>query len=160
MTAPKRLTELTASDFAAHRAWLVELPALETARPAEEIANLETDSPVVALTRFVLQDGTKLNGYFFVYDATGFAVFANAGGAVRICDSSECSEAEARAAADRLGKPVEAVFPVKYEATVRVFGRTPNGEIRLQTNTTPHSDARTSAAPDRPPSARAGGRER
>jgi len=110
------------------------MPALDHAEPAALLDNLETDEPYLALTEYVLRDGTKARGYCFVYDATGFAIFQENGSAVPVSDQMQCTPEEALSLSQSLGRQAENIFPIHFRAMVKVLGTVPKGEITLQPN--------------------------
>lgn len=137
----KPVTALTSHDFDRHVVWLVDLPRLEYATPAATFDNLETDEPYIALTDYLLHDGTVARGYCFIYDHTGFTLFSSNGTSILISDYSECSDTEAQNVARALGRAVEDIFPIHYRASFKVFGSLVEGDISVQSNPTLKRDA-------------------
>lgn len=127
----KRVDDLTAQDFEHSRIWRVEVSEAELVTPVQ-YENLEDDEPDVALTSYVLSDGTKMNGFCTIYDCTGHVVFDAQGQPVPLTEENTCTPEEAAAAAKELGRLVEQVFPVHFQVTVKVFGRYPKGYITME----------------------------
>jgi hypothetical protein len=125
---------LRAPDFERSPIWLVELPKRHFAIPVEPFDELESDEPYVALTTYTLHDGTPLRGFCFIYDCSGHVVFGPSGEPIPLCDYGHCSAVEASSVAKALARSVEDVFPLQFRASVKVFGRFPEGEVGVQSN--------------------------
>ena len=133
MTASRKaLDHLRARDFEQHPLWLVDLPKLDSATPAALSDDLEGDGPYVALTNYVLQDGTRFRGYCFIYDCTGHVLFDSDGEPIPLSTYASCTSDEASTVASALKRAVERIFPVDFRASVKVLGRLPEGRITVQ----------------------------
>jgi len=133
----KPTTALTSGDFDHHTVWFVDLPRLDFAEAVEPFENLETDAPYIALTNYILNNGTAERGYCFIYDHTGFTIFSAEGKSIPISDYSECSAEEAQNVAIALGRTVQDIFPIHYRASVKVYGALVEGDITIQLQPNP-----------------------
>ena len=127
----KHLEKLNARDFERDPIWLVNLPKLEVATSVPPIDDLASDEPYVALTYYELADGTKFRGYCFVYDCTGHVLFGESGEPIPFSRAASCSKNETASIAEALARPAASIFPVRYRAAVKVFGRYPEGKIEI-----------------------------
>jgi len=138
----KLVATLTAEDFERHRIWHAELPELDYATAAPAFENLDDDKPYMALTEYVLRDGTEARGDCFIYDTTGFTLFGADGRALPISEYSACSTEEALNLSRALGRDPKDIFPIHNRATVKVLGAIPEGEISLQPIPSINADVR------------------
>jgi hypothetical protein len=97
------------------------------------IENLEADRAYLAQVAYELRDGTKANGFCFIYDDSGFFLF-DAGKALSVSTYVHCSTEEAKALSAALNRRVDEIFPIRYRGTVKVFGVLREGQITLQPN--------------------------
>jgi len=125
---------LGAQDFESNPIWALELPKREFVVPVEPLLDLTNEKPYVALTSYTLRDGTKLDGYCFIYDCSGHTIFGAKGESIYVSDYGPCSPEEASRVAKALARSVDAVFPIRFRASVKVFGRFPDGEVGVQSN--------------------------
>jgi hypothetical protein len=128
----KALDLLGAQDFELSPIWLVDLPKLDFAAPVEPFDDLLTEEAYVALTSYILRDGTKVRGYCFIYDCSGHALFGADGRPIRVCDYGHCTPEEASSVANALGRSIANVFPIQFQASVKVYGSVQCGEIDVQ----------------------------
>jgi hypothetical protein len=123
------------------------MPLLDYTTSVAPFESLETDEPYIALTNYLLHDGAVARGYCYIYDHTGFTLFSNDGTPISISDYPECSATEALNISKALRRTVEEIFPIHYQATVKVFGSLVEGDITMQPNLSLNPDAPTSGTP-------------
>jgi hypothetical protein len=129
----KAFSLLNSRDFECNPIWLVELPGRAFAMPVEPVDNIAVYDAYVALTAYVLADGTTAKGYCFAYDCSGHVLFSTEGESIYwadYCDS--CSLEDAARFAKRLGKTVEEVFPIEFKVSVTYYGSVQEGKITVQ----------------------------
>ena len=130
----KALGLLGAPDFQSNPIWALEPPKRDFVVPVEPFDDLTNEKPYCALTSYTLRDGTKLDGYCFIYDCSGHTIFGMSGDTIYVCDYGHCSPEAASRVAKALGRTVDDVFPIRFRASVKVFGRFPDGEVGVQSN--------------------------
>ena len=81
----------------------------------------------------MLADGTAVSGYCFAYDCSGHVLFNTDGEAIYLADYGDsCSPENAARFAERLGRDVEEVFPVRFRVSVTYYGSVQEGEIAVK----------------------------
>jgi hypothetical protein len=131
----KAFSLLNSRDFECNPVWLVELPDRAFATAVEPIDDIAVYDAYVALTVYLLADGTIVNGYCFAYDCSGHVVFSTDGDPIYLADYGDsCSLEDAASFAKRLGKTVEEVFPIGFKVSVTYYGSVQEGRITVQSD--------------------------
>ena len=129
----KAFALLNSRDFESNPIWLVELPERAFATAVEPVDDIAVYDAYVALTVYVLADGTTVNGYCFAYDCSGHVLFSADGEPIYLADYGDsCSLEDAAKFAKRLGKKVEAIFPIGFRVSVTYYGSVQEGEITVK----------------------------
>jgi len=129
----KAFSLLNSRDFECSPIWLVELPERAFATAVEPVDDITVYGPYVALTAYVLADGTVVSGYCFAYDCSGHVVFCTDAEPIYLADYCDgCSPEGAARFAKRIGKEVEEIFPIRFKVSVTYYGSVQEGEITVK----------------------------
>lgn len=123
----KKLEDLKLTDLKKYNSWLLDDSNKFVS--VHELENLEQDIPLICLTEFELKDGSKFEGYCFLYEQSGFVILLNEH--VKISDWYDLSLTKAKILSSKLSKDIDDVFPIKYRCSVKLFGQEQSGEIHI-----------------------------